>query len=144
MALVVPGFGTLYASAAAVLRAATTLTSSYVATDPALVMGWDVCRFGLDYVKGSETVVLIKPEGYDGTTWRPLANVATQASAVREVTKDILQLTPANYAASDSVVSPAFDCRGLQQVRCSVEYSGGSAPGTLAVSASFGRLAVAA
>lgn len=138
MADVIAGFGTENASAAAVLRVATALTSSYVATDAAPTLGFNCCRFLLGYAKGSETLALVRPEGYDGANWWPLGFKATQASAASDLSKDIISLTPANYAASDSVSTPVFDCRGFQKVRASVEYSGGSAPGTLAVSVVFG------
>lgn len=119
-------------SDAIVLRAAATITKSYVATtNDANCLGWDYVVFLITYTKGDETNLQIKPEGsYDGTNFIQMGYKAAQGTGVSEITPDILQIT-----GSMTVALPPMSCRGFQKVRVSVKTADGTPTGTVAVSA---------
>jgi len=122
------------------LQAADTLTAAYqTSTNTVDVRGFNLIRLHLGYVKGTEATVQVLPEGYDGASWIPLGHKAVQGSGVSELTKDIIQLTPGNFDASDSIVTPEILVGGLQKVR--VKYkctTPGGAAGTLAIGVTGG------
>jgi hypothetical protein len=130
------------ATGALVLRVAAAPTTSYVATtNDAACVGWEIVKFGIDYINGDETSIQLKAQGYDGAGWRDLAYKATQATAVSEVTPDVLQLTKATFSTAygagqaGAIMTPSFDCLGMQKVRMVVKSTGGTPTGTIAVSA---------
>src|SRR5262245_46755945 len=140
MAQLTPTKGTATASGATVLRAAAAATASYVpTTNTCLTTGWRSCVFGIDYAKSAESAIAIKFEGYDGTTWRPLGYADVPSSGLRELTKTAVNLTPANYDASDSVLTPPMSCVGVQEVRAQIKGTSAGAFGTIAISVSFGE-----
>ena len=137
----VVGYSHRTATAAAVLRVAAAPTTSYVATtNDADCVGWEIVKFGIDYINGDETSIQLVAQGYDGTTWRDLAYKATQGSAVSELTSDVIQLTKATFSTRygagtvGNIMTPSFDCLGMQKVRMIVKSTGGTPTGTIAVS----------
>jgi hypothetical protein len=116
------------------LRAVAVLTSSYVATTNAVnAKGWPYVTFKIVYTKGDETTAQMKIEGSSdgGTTWFPIANKATQAAGVAEVSVDVLQLT-----GTQSVALPTINRAGHALLRMSVKATGGTPTGTMGVYAS--------
>ena len=131
------GFSSRTASGEATLRAVAAPTASYVATtNDVSTVGWEFVVFQFTYTKGDETTLQIKPEGYTGTNWIALGYKATQATAVSELSLDIIQLT-----GTQTVASPPMSCLGFQKVRCSVKATGGTPTGTIGVTAT-GAVAV--
>lgn len=129
------------------LRAAAAPTTSYVATtDDALCLGWDEVTFGIVYVNGDETSIQIRPQGYDGTSWRDLTYKAPQATAVSELTPDVVQLTKATFStfygagATATIQLPPCNVAGCRKVRLMVKSTGGTPTGTIAVTATAQRV----
>jgi len=130
------------------LLAAAALTTSYVYSNAIKTLGFATMLASLLYVKGSETTAQIiaqYAETTDGTvagsTWRTFGVVQTpSAGGVSEVTKHVMQLTPANFDASDGLEID-IAVTGKQLVRFGVKYTGGSSPGTIAIKVAGGILA---
>ena len=122
-------------SGAKSLKSTTTLTASYVATDEVVTWEYELLKFVLTYVKGDETTVEILLESSDdgGTTWRKLCVAETPSSGVSALVPHVLQLTPADWSATDY---PSFDVdvRAASRVRVKVKATGGTPTGTYAVS----------
>ena len=138
--LVPVSVGVRTATAQLVLRAAAAPTTSYVATTNTVnTIGWEYVHFALAYTNGDETSIQIVPQLYDGTTWHDASFKATQATAVSEVTSDVLNLTKATmstrYGAGTlgNFVLPPVSCIGFQQARLVVKSTGGTPTGTIGV-----------
>lgn len=121
----------------------TVLTTSFSPTGAngncARALGWRSCVFKGPYVKGGETLFELRPEGSadNGVTWYPLSYKDVQAAGLSPLTKDVISLTPASYAASDTWSLPPMDCTGWPLVRiCGL--GTGSPTGTWGASVSFG------
>ena len=130
--------GARTASALVTLNAATDAlaasgTYQETAHDAACV-GWEFVVFRFVYTKGDETTLQIRPEGYDGTQWVPLGYQAVQASAVSELTKDVIQIT-----GTLTVATRPMSCRGYQRVRCSLKTTGGTPTDLVGITASAGN-----
>lgn len=131
------------------ILAAAALTTSYVYSNAIRTLGFASLLTSILYVKGSEVtaqVIAQYAETTDGTvagsTWRTFGVVQTPSAAgVSEVTKHVMQLTPANFDATDSCEID-ITVTGKQMVRFGVKYTGGSAPGTIAIRVAGGIVAV--
>lgn len=121
------------ATSPVVLIVPTTLTTTPVVTAEVNLIGWEYAHIRLAYVKGSETTARFYVELYDGTNWTVVGLKNSPSSGLSDVTKDVVTLTPANYAASDSVLLPPISVLGFQTLRGYIYYNGGVSPGTLGV-----------
>lgn len=128
-----------WATARLTLQAATAVTATYAetATDADCV-GYDYVVFHFTYVTGAETLIQVLPEGYNGTDWVAMTYKAAQGSGVSELTKDVIQITKANYSTGDKFATPQLSVHGFQKVRCSIKGTSGSTFGTLAVGVTAG------
>lgn len=129
------------------LRAAAAPTTTYAATtDDVNSIGWDEVAFGISYVNGDETSIQIRPQGYDGTSWRDLTYKAPQGTGVSELTPDVIQLTKATYStfygagATATINLPPCNIAGCHKVRVMVKSTGGTPTGTIAVTAVAQRI----
>lgn len=129
----------LWATQLTELRAAAAFTASWVTTTNDVdVVGYDFITLHLTWVFGNETLLRLRPQGYNGTTWVDLTYKAPQGSGVSEVTKDILQFTKANYTDSEPFATPKLEVAGFQKIRVQVQGTSGSTFGTIAVSVAGG------
>lgn len=137
----VPATGThRTASNELTLMASTTLTTSpVVSTSDALTLGWEYVVFHLTYTKGSETTARFYVEGYTGTGWKILAIDNALSSNLVDTVKHIRTFTPGNYGTADAFSLSPVSVIGYQKIRTYIYYSGGSAPGAIAVSATAGN-----
>jgi len=118
-----------------------TITDTYVATtDDADCVGYDYVVFHFTYTTGAESTIQVRPEGYNGTDWVAMTYKAAQGTGVSELTKDIIQITKANYSTGDKFSTPQLSCHGFQKIRCSRKGVSGSTFGTLPIYATAGIL----
>lgn len=128
-----------WATNAVELRAAAAFTASWVTTtNDVNVIGYAFVNLYLTWVFGAETLLRIRPQGYNGTAWVDLTYKAPQGSGVSETTKDIIQLTKANFTDGEPFGLPKLDVAGYQKIRCQVQGTSGTTFGTIAISASGG------
>lgn len=114
---------------------ATTLTAAYVAeTDWVDTASYEVMTCIPTYVKGDETTVEVKfqwsPDG--GTTVLPVTVIETPSSGVSAWVTHVLQLTPADWAATD-YPNADIDSRSRPLVRAAWKATGGTPTGTIAI-----------
>ncbi len=117
-------------SDAAVLRAALIGTTSYVATDDMVCLGWHSAVFAIGYKNGAEDSYEVQFEGWNGIEWIILAYKAVQGSGVSVLTTDPVQLVKATYstrfgAATRGAVSvPPLATDGYSKIRAAVKLTG--------------------
>lgn len=128
------------------VRTLSVMTDTYVASDELVCMGWDYATILFDYQNGDETLVVMRPEGFDGTTWRGLTFKADQSSGKSAVSPDIISLSKAVYNAEDGngatgyYTTPQINCRGFQKIRVLVKATGTNpTSGKLALALALGR-----
>ena len=136
--MVFPNKTTYSAGQPFVFQAATTLTSSYVAGKVASFDEHNMIGLEITYIKGSETTLNVMVESsIDGGTTYGQQVTQSSSGGTTTITPNIYAFTASTMAATQRIALLINPIKG-DHVRVSVEYAGGSAPGTVAVRGIFG------
>lgn len=121
-----------------VFRAASTLTSSYVAGNVASFDEHDMIGLEITYVKGDETSITIKLESsIDGGTTYGQQVTQSASGGTTTIVPNTYLFTAASYPASQIINILVNPIKG-DHIKVSVLATGGIAPGTVAIRAIFG------
>lgn len=116
----------------------TTLTSSYVAGTVASLDEHNMLGLEITYIKGSETTFNLKLESsIDGGTTYGQQVTQSASGGTTTITPNVYAFTAASQAATQ-VISLLINPIKADHIRVSIEYAGGSTPGTVAIRGMFG------
>lgn len=116
----------------------TTLTNAYVAGTVASFDEHNMIGLEITYIKGSETTMNIKVESsVDGGVTYGQQVTQSASGGTTTITPNIYAFTAASMAATQIISLLINPIKG-DHIRVSVEYAGGSGPGTVAIRGMFG------